>query len=180
MFNPCGNLLLRWASGAFILASAASTPVPQYADLFRGARAAHIQPGPPTDRTLDVAALPELWQSARFSGPTAEARLRTLAAGARLGAQWEAAGLGEVAAHGSGSLHRLKNTKSKTNTQQMKPPHPQGFAQRPSRGPCRRPPAWLLGSQTQSPRVNGAGVGVGGGGTSEEFVSRIPSSLASF
>lgn len=58
-------------------------------------------------------------------------RARTLAAGVHLRAQSEAAGVGETAGRGSGSLHRLKKTKSKTNTQQMKPACPPGLHSAP-------------------------------------------------
>ena len=68
-----------------------------------------------------------------------------------------------------------EKTKSKTNTQQMKPMRPHGSTVHPSRGPGWPPVDQRLGSQAEGPRGIRAG-----GGTSEEFASNIPGSSASF
>ena len=155
LFNPCRNLLLCWASGASILATAAAaTPVPQCADLFCGSRAAQIQAGPPTKPSTSPPCPSPGCQLRQLELQPHSGRRRraplllALASGHR----------GKTRVSRSRRAAQAEKTKSKTNTQQMKPAHPQGSAT-PSRGPGRRPPARLLGSQTQSPRVHGAGGG---------------------
>lgn len=97
-------------------------PGPAVADLPRCARAAQTRRC--AARPLDVAAWPEPGCGPgrpRLQPAERPLRERPLAAGARLRAQRETRGFGAAAARGSGSLHRLEKTKSKTNTRQRRP-----------------------------------------------------------
>lgn len=79
-------------------------------------RPGRADPAGCADQPLDVAALPEpgcLLGQRQLQPAERSPQERTLAAGIRLQAQREAAGFGEAAVRGSGSLHRLKKPKAK-------------------------------------------------------------------
>lgn len=142
-------------------------------------RPGRADPAGSADRPLDVAAaLPQ----PRLPAPTTRTPARTAgAAGADFSRRRSPPGT--VGSRGRRRNGRARfrvaapaeKTKSKTNTQQMKPACPQGSTLHPSRGgPGRLPPGQFLGSQTKAPESMEPERRL------EEFVSNAPGSIASF
>lgn len=85
------------------------------------ARAAQTQLGLPTGPSTSPPPCPSpgcLLRQLELQPAQRAPRARTLAAGVHLGAQSEAAGVGETAGRGSGSLHPLKKPKAKPTPSQ--------------------------------------------------------------